>query len=55
MKKNEVNNKHKNKYGKIKTILSIYYFKLKRFSDGILMKHKSRICVHGGMQKWVVK
>ena len=27
MNNTEVNNKHKNKYGKLKTILSIWYFK----------------------------
>ena len=54
MKNIEVNNKHKNKDGKLKTILSIWYFKRKRFPDGILMKHKSRLCAHGGIQKSVV-
>ena len=50
MKVSEVNNNHKNKYGKLKTILSICHFKRKRFPDGILMKHRSRLCAHGGMQ-----
>ena len=54
MKNIEVNNKHKNKYGNIKTILSIWYLKRKRFPDGILMKHKSRLCENGGIQKWGV-
>ena len=35
----EVNNNHKNRYGKLKTILSIWSFKLKRFPDGKLMKN----------------
>ena len=55
MKKSEANNKHKNKDGKIKTILSIWYFKCKRFPDGRLMKHKYRLCSRGGIQEWGVK
>ena len=39
----EINNKHKNKYGKLKTILSFWYFKFRIFLDGILMKHKARL------------
>ena len=54
MKNSEVKNEHKNKGGKLKTHLFIWYFKLKRFPYGILMKHKSRLCAHGWMQKWVV-
>ena len=49
-----VKNNHKHKYGKLKTILSIWYFKRKIFPDGILMKHKSRFFSHGGMQQWRV-
>ena len=49
MKNCEVNNKQGNKHGNIKTILSIWYFKRMRFPDGILMKHKARLCAHGGM------
>ena len=37
-----------------KTIQSIWSFKRKRFPDGTLNKHKSRLCAHGGMQKWGV-
>ena len=55
MKYSEVKNKHKNKYGKIKTILSIWYFKRKIFPDGILMKHKARLCAHRVMKQWRVK
>ena len=51
MRKSEVNNKQKNKYGKIKTILSIWSFKRKILPDVILMKHKSRLCTHGRMQQ----
>ena len=54
MKKSGVNNNHKNIDRNIKTILSIWYFKLKRFSDGRLMKQKSRLCAHEGMQQWGV-
>ena len=47
MKNSEVKNKHKSKYGKIKTILSIWYFKLKIFPDRRLMKQKHRLYAHG--------
>ena len=49
IKKSDVNNKHKSVYGKLKAILSIRYFKRKIFPDGILTKHKSRLCAHGGI------
>ena len=48
-KNSEVNNKHKNKDGKLKTVLSIWYFKHKILPDGRLMGHKARLCAHGGM------
>ena len=32
-----------------KTILAIWSFKRKRFPDGRIMKHKARLCAHGGM------
>ena len=51
MKNSEFNNKNKNKYGNLKTILSIC---LSSARDGILMKHKSRLCVHGGMKQYGV-
>ena len=35
-----------------KTILSIWSFKRKRTPAGELLKHKARLCAHGGMQKW---
>ncbi len=35
-----------------KTILSIWSFKRKRSPSGKLLKHKARLCAHGGMQKW---
>ena len=35
-------------------IMSIWSFKRKHFPDGRIMKHKSRLCAHGGMQKWGV-
>jgi hypothetical protein len=34
----------------VKTILSIWSFKRKRYPDGRLNKHKARLCAHGGMQ-----
>ena len=54
MKKSKVDNKHKNKDGNIKTILSIFSFSLKIFPYGILNKHKSRLYEHEVIQKWVV-
>ena len=48
----EVKNKHKNIDGKLNTILSIWYFKRKIFPGGSLMRHKSRLCAYGGMEKW---
>ncbi len=33
-----------------KTIMRIWSFKCKRYPDGTLIKHKSRLCAHGGMQ-----
>ena len=54
MKNSEFNNKHKNKYGKLKTFLFICSFKCKRFRDGKLMELKFRLCVHGVMQQWGV-
>ncbi len=35
-----------------KTIMSIWSFKRKRYPDGMLNKHKARLCTHGGMQTW---
>jgi hypothetical protein len=35
-----------------KTILSIWSFKRKRYPDGRVLKHKARLCAHGGMQTW---
>ena len=52
--KSEVNNKHKHKDGKFKTILSIWYFNQNRFPDKILTKHKARLYAHGGMKLWGV-
>ena len=54
IKKSEIKNKHKNKDGNPKTILSICSLKRKISTNGILMKHKSRICSYGGMPKWGV-
>ena len=34
------------------TILSIWSFKRKNSPEGELLKHKARLCAHGGMQKW---
>ena len=50
MNKNEVKNRHRNKYGKLKIILFIWYFKRKRFPYGRLMKYKFRLCAHVEMQ-----
>ena len=35
-----------------KTIMYILLFKCKRFPDGQIMKHKARVCAHGGMKRW---
>ena len=35
-----------------KTIMAIWSFKRKRYPDGSLNKHKSRLCAHGGHQTW---
>jgi len=35
-----------------KPIKAIWSFKRKRKPDGELLKHKARICAHGGMQQW---
>ena len=44
----------KKRYGNIKTILSIWHFKCKRFPYRRLIKYKARICAHEGMQQWGV-
>ena len=54
MKNSEVNNKHKNKYGKLKTILLIWYFKRNILPDVRLTKQKHRLCGHGEMKQWGV-
>ena len=54
MKNSEVKHKHQNKYGNLKTILSIWFFKNKRFPYVKLMKHKSRLYAHGMIQQWGV-
>ena len=33
-------------------IKAIWSFKRKRKPDGQLLKHKARLCAHGGMQRW---
>ena len=37
---------------KARPIKEIWYFKRKRKPDGELLKHKARLCAHGGMQQW---
>ena len=34
--------------------MAIWSFKRKRFPDGMLNKHKARLCAHGGQQQWGV-
>ena len=36
--------------GDAPTIKAIWSFKRKQHSDGLLLKHKARLCAHGGMQ-----
>jgi len=38
----------------MKTIQSVWSFKRKRLPDGTLLKHKARLCAHGGQQQWGV-
>ena len=52
MKKSEVKNKRKKKDWKLKKILSILSYKVKRFPDGIILKHKARLCANGQTQQW---
>eukprot|EP00957_Ditylum_brightwellii_P150072 11429070-Ditylum_brightwellii.AAC.1 len=40
--------------GKVKTIMSIWSFKRKRYPSDLLLKHKARLCTHSGMQQWGV-
>ncbi len=35
-----------------KPIQAIWSFKRKQHPDGTLVKHKARLCAHGGMQQW---
>ena len=34
----------------MKPIMSVWSFKRKRYPDGRILKHKARLCAHGGMQ-----
>lgn len=38
----------------VKTILVVWSFKRKQSPDGRILKHKARLCAHGGMQTWGV-
>ena len=51
MTNNEVNNKHKNKYGKLKTNLYVSSFIHKIFPGGRLIKKQSRLCANGVMKQ----
>ena len=53
MKNSESNHKNKKQDGKVKAILSIWYFKHKRLTYGRSTKHKSRLCAHERVQQWV--
>ena len=35
-----------------KTIIAIWSFKQRQNPMGELIKHKARLCAHGGMQRW---
>ena len=37
-----------------KTILSVWAFKVKRYPDSTVLKHKARLNAYGGMQRWGV-
>ena len=41
---------HRSQIGNSQTIKAIWSFKRKRRPDGSLLKHKARLCAHGGMQ-----
>jgi hypothetical protein len=41
---------NRSKIGNAKTIKAIWSFKRKRRPDGSLLKHKARLCAHGGME-----
>ena len=55
MKNIEVKIKYTNKYGKLNTILYIWYLNRNRFPGGILMKHKVGLWSNGLLQQWGVK
>ena len=40
----------RSKAGKNKIIRAVWSFKRKRLPDGLLLKHKARLCVNGSMQ-----
>lgn len=42
----------RSRIGKNKTIKLILSFKQKRYTNSDLMKHKARLCAHGGMTQW---
>jgi hypothetical protein len=44
----------RDKIGDMPTIKAIWSFKRKRRPDGSLLKHKARLCAHGGMQVYGV-
>ena len=43
---------HRSMINNVKTIKAIWSFKRKRRPDGSLLKHKARLCAHGGMQQY---
>eukprot|EP00957_Ditylum_brightwellii_P172914 13164399-Ditylum_brightwellii.AAC.1 len=45
---------HKWFNGKVKIITSIWSFKRNQFSSDLLMKHKTCLCAHRGIQQWGV-
>ena len=44
----------RSKAGKNKIIRAVWSFKRKRLPDGLLLKHKARLCVNGSMQVYGV-
>ena len=54
MKNSKVNNRNRNTNGKLKTILLIWCLKRKMFSNGQLMKQKSKLFAYVVMQQWGV-
>lgn len=55
MRREDIGSEHRDpKTGKLIAIMAIWSFKCKLSQDGRLMKHRTCLCVRGGMQQWGV-